>query len=175
MMPADLMSKKFMVLASPMERPEHLIRAALRAVDWKTEHGLAVQIGLEGAVDELNKIAAWLSEHRDENFTVIDDLENKRSSLLDSLKAESGAHYHTTPTMNGRVRLYREAPVFHFPILFLHVATMNRTEIVPVAKHIRAGTVLYGAAIACALVCEVAECEAQPLYFHGDKIAVRIA
>lgn len=155
-------------------RPEQLIRAALKAVDWKTEHGLAVQIGVEGAVDDLNKIAAWLSEERRETLTVVDDLKNKRSSLLDGLKAQSGAHYHTPPTMSGNVRLYREAPEFHFPILFLHVATMNRTEIVGVAKRIRAGTVLYGSASACALVCEVAECEAQPLYFHGDKIVVRL-
>lgn len=105
----------------------------------------------------------------------IDDLENSKSSLLDGLKAQAGAHYNAPPTVNGRVRMHKVAPELHFPILFLHVATMNRTEIEPVIGQVKAGTIVYGTADACSLTCEIAQCEAQPLYFHDDRVVVRIA
>ncbi len=157
------------------DRPDQLIRAAMLAVDWKTDYGLSVQLGIEGVVDDLNKIAGWLAEHRDMGMICIDDLENSKSSLLDNLKAQSGAHYHAPPTLNGRVRMYKTAPELHFPILFLHVATTNRAEIEPIMDQVREGTIVYGTAEACALVCEIAQCEAQPLYFHADRVVVRVA
>jgi hypothetical protein len=104
----------------------------------------------------------------------IDDLQNSRESLLDGLKAQTGAHYHTPPTMAGRVRMFKEAPELHFPILFLHAATAEKAELMPLIGSIQAGTVIYGETPACAAVLEAAQCEAQPLYFHEDRLAVRV-
>lgn len=144
------------------------------SADWKTEHGYAIQVGIEGAVEELNHIARWLLEHRDMEVMCIDNLENTKESLLDGLKSQNGAHYRAPPTVNGNVRIYAEVPELHFPILFLHAATSNHTELTALAGSIKFGAILYGTPEACSVVLEAAQCEAQPLYFHGDKIVVRV-
>lgn len=130
---------------------------------------------MEDHVDELNDIARWYAEHRDGEMIAVDPLKGLRTSILDGLKTQKGAHFKAPPTVNGRVRFYREAPKLHFPILFLHVATTERSEIEPFISKVKTGTVVYGTAEACAIVLEAAQSEAQPLYFHHDRIAVRIA
>ena len=78
--------------------------------------------------------------------------------------------------MNGRVRLYKTAPKLNFPILFLHVATTIANELLPILENIRPGTVVFGLRGSVAiLLAEMRECKAQPLYFHGDHVVVRIA
>ena len=151
-----------------------LIRASLLAVDWKDHFGLAVQVGIEGHVDDLNKIASWLYENRDMEITTIDNIEHVGGSFLDGLKSQVGAHYRVPPTMQGNVRLYDEAPVLHHPILFLHVASSNRADIEPIIDNVEPGTVILGSVDACRLVLEAAQCVAQPLYFHGEDIALRV-
>lgn len=108
------------------------------------------------------------------DIIAVDNLKHKGSSFLDGLKAQVGAHYHVPPTIQGNVRLYMEAPKLHNPILFLHVATSNPADIEPIAKHVEPGTVILGSVDACRNVLEAAQCEAQPLYFHGEDIALRV-
>lgn len=162
-------------MATMKERKSHLVRAALLSTDWKTDYGLAVQVGIEGAVDDLKHIAEWMSEHRHGEVIAIDDMENSKASLLDNLKHQTGAHYIAPPTVPGNVRMYKQAPELHFPILFLSVATTNLAEIKPVLSNLQTGTIMYGSAEACAMACEAAECKAQPLYFHDNRVVVRIA
>lgn len=160
--------------AQKRERKSQLIRASLLAVDWKSRFGHAVQIGVDQHVDDLNKIAFWLSENRDMEIIAVDDLKHKSGSFLDGLKAQVGAHYHTPPTMQGNVKLYDEAPAIHNPILFLHAASNSRADIEPMIEHVEPGTIVLGSVDACRVVLDVAQCHAQPLYFHGEDIALRV-
>jgi hypothetical protein len=160
--------------AQKRERKSQLIRASLLAVDWKTRFGHSVQIGIDGHVDDLNKIAFWLSENRDGEIIAVDDLKHKSGSFLDGLKAQVGAHYHVPPTMQGNVRLYPEAPALHNPILFLHAATSNSADIEPIIDNIEPGTIVLGSVDACRTVLDAAQCKAQPLYFHGEDLALRV-
>ena len=160
--------------AQKRERKSHLIRASLLAVDWKSRFGVCVQVGIENHVDDLNKVAKWLAENRDKEIITVDNVEHIGGSFLDGLKAQVGAHYHVPPTMQGNVRLYDEAPVLHHPILFLHVASSNVADIEPIIEHVEPGTIVLGSVDACRMVLETAQCEAQPLYFHGEDIALRV-
>ena len=160
--------------AEKRERKSQLIRASLLATDWKSRPGHAVQIGIEYHVDTLNTIAKWLYEHRDRNIIAVDNIEHVGGSFLDGLKAQVGAHYHVPPTMQGNIRLYDEAPALFDPILFLHVASSNRADIEPIADNIEPGTIILGSVDACRMVLETAQCEAQPLYFHGDDLSLRV-
>lgn len=106
----------------------------------------------------------------------IDDLTHAKSSLLDGLKSQQGAHFNAPPTMNGRVRLYKTAPKLHFPILFLHVATTIANELSSILENIRPGAVVFGLRESVAiLLTEMREYKAQPLYYHDDHVVVRIA
>jgi len=151
------------------------MRAALLATDWKTEYGIVVQVGVFERVDELNELAGWVSEHRRLDTIAYDPLEKLPTSLLDGLKKTDGASFTAPPSMNGRVKLTRDPPKLHFPILFLHAASMESVLYGPILDRVVTGTVVYGAASACAMVLEAAQCKAQPLYFHRDRIAVRIS
>lgn len=160
--------------AEKRERKSQLIRAALLATDWKSRFGFIVQIGVEDHVDDLNKIAFWVGEHRDREVIVVDDLKHKQDSFLDGLKAQEGAHYHVPPTMQGNVRLYVESPKLHDPVLFLHVASCNHADIEPIIENIEPGTIILGSTEACRMVLDAAQCKAQPLYFHGDYLSLRV-
>lgn len=160
--------------AQKRDKKDHLIRSALLATDWKSKLGHVVQIGIEDAVDDLNKIALWVHENRDREVWVIDNLKHSADSFLDGLKSQVGAHYHVPRTMQGNVRLYAEAPVLHNPILFLHVATSERAEIELLMDNVEPGTVVLGSVDACRIVLDVAQCKAQPLYFHGDDVSFRV-
>jgi hypothetical protein len=160
--------------AEKREKKTHLIRLSLLATDWKSRIGHVVQIGIEDVIDELNQIALWVGENRDRDVIAIDNLKHQKDSFLDGLKAQSGAHYHVPRTMQGNVRLFDEAPVLHDPILFLHVATSNRAEIEPVIDNVEPGTIVLGSVDACRIVLEAAQCKAQPLYFHGDDLSLRV-
>ena len=160
--------------AEKRERKSQLIRASLLATDWKSRFGFAVQIGIEGHVDDLNKIALWLGENRDKEIIAVDNLKHKKDSFLDGLKAQVGAHYHVPPTMQGNVRLYDEAPALFDPILFLHVASSNRADIEPIIDNVETGTVILGSVDACRMVLDAAQCKAQPLYFHGNDVSLRV-
>jgi len=153
-----------------------VIRQSLTRIDWKAEFGYAVQIGLDGAIEELNQIAGWMAERFDQETILIDDCKGDgKESILSGLKADVGTHYRVPPTINGKVKLYTEAPELHFPVHFLSVPTDAREGLDAVAKRIRKGSVIYGSPTACADVLEVAELAAQPLLYHGDVIAVRAA
>jgi hypothetical protein len=129
---------------------------------------------VEDAVDDLNKIALWVYENRDREVWVIDNLKHSRDSFLDGLKSQVGAHYHVPRTMQGNCRLYAEAPVLYDPILFLHVATSERAEIELFKDNIEPGCVFLGSIEACRHVLDTAQCKAQPLYFHGEHLALRV-
>ena len=160
--------------AEKKDRKSHLIRVSLLATDWKTRYGHVVQIGIEDAVDDLNKIALWVYENRDWNVIAVDNLQHKQDSFLDGLKSQTGAHYHVPATMQGNVRLYDEAPALFDPILFLHAASSNRAEIEPIIDNVEPGTIILGSVDACRMVLDAAQCKAQPLYFHGDDISLRV-
>lgn len=160
--------------AEKKDRKSQLIRQSLLSTDWKSRFGHVVQVGIEDAVDDLNKIALWVYENRDMNVTAIDNLKHQKDSFLDGLKSQVGAHYHVPATMQGNVRLYDEAPVLHDPILFLHVASSNRADIEPVIDNIEPGTIILGSVDACRIVLEAAQCKAQPLYFHGEFLSIRV-
>lgn len=160
--------------AEKREKKEHLIRSALLATDWKSKVGHVVQIGIENAVDDLNKIALWVYENRDRHVICVDNLKHKRDSFLDGLKAQVGEHYHVPRTMQGNVRLYVEAPELFDPILFLHVATSERAEIELFMDNVEAGCVVLGSVDACRVVLDAAQCKAQPLYYHEEFIALRV-
>ena len=160
--------------AEKRERKSQLIRASLLATDWKSRHGHAVQVGIEGHVDTLNTMAKWLYETREKEIIAIDNVEHVGGSFLDGLKAQVGAHYHVPPTMQGNIRLYVEAPALFDPILFLHVASSNIADIEPIIDGIEPGTIILGSVEACRMVLEAAQGTAQPLYFHGDDLSLRV-
>ena len=167
----------FQMEATRQESQQKLIRSALRATDWKTEHGLTIQYGIDKAVTLLNYIAGWMAEHRDGDVLGIDPFDGHRHSFLDSLKQHKTKVLRTPPTMHGRVKLYSAIPALNSPVLFLHLVRAEDTEITPILEKIRKGSVVVGSAEACARVLEKTESRGQPLYFVKDRdcIAIRIA
>jgi hypothetical protein len=152
------------------------LRKALQATNWKGEHGHCLQIGLEGAVDDLNEIASWCAEHRDRDVDLVDGFHGFRESILDGMKAQVGVHYKAPPTIQGRVRMFRVGDfTLNFPVLFLHVATTRLDDVSFVVDGIKTGTVIFGNVEAVAQILDLANQEAQPLYRTDGCIAVRIA
>lgn len=158
-----------------MTRKAQVIRKALQATDWKTEHGYCLQIGIDGHVDDVNQIAEWAAEHRDFDTFVVDSMRGCEKSVLDGLKNQVGAHFKAPPTMHGRCKIYPERMELHFPVLFLHVATEVEDDVDFVLDGINTGTVIFGSFAACTMLLELANREGQPLYYAGEHIAIRIA
>lgn len=159
--------------AVKMETPKTLIRAALKRVSWKTEHGLVVQLGIEGSVPDINAISSWLVENFDQDVILIDDCRQQGGSFLDGLKPQVGEHYNVPPTLSGRVRLYEKPPELKFPIHFLSVPTDERYGLKEILPNIQSGTMIFGAADACGDVLEKAELSGEIIYYCGGMLAVR--
>jgi hypothetical protein len=150
----------------------------MKRVEWKTSYGIAVHIGIEGAIPEINEIAGWLNERFSQNLFLIDS-GVKKDSLL---KSVAGSVYRTPPSVKGDVKLYVDAQELldeHgkliFPVHYLSVPTDARDGLAAIATGIRPGTMIFGSADACADVLEAASLSAQPIFYCGGMLAVRAA
>lgn len=146
----------------------------MKRIEWKVDHGLAVQIGITGAIDTITEIAGWLNERFSQSVILLDDFKGK-ASVLSSLKSQVGDHYRVPPTIKGDVKMYPQMPEGNLPIHFLSVPTDARFELETVARRLHPGSIIYGSPDACADVLEAAELAAQPIFYCGGMLAVRAA
>jgi len=150
----------------------------MKRIDWKAEYGVAIHIGIEGAIPAINEISGWLNERFGQALILIDS-GVKKDSILKSI---AGSVYRTPPSVKGNVKLYvdtkellNEKGKLSFPVHFLSVPTDARDGLADIVTGVSGGTVIFGSADACADVLEAASLSAQPLFYCGGMLAVRAA
>lgn len=155
-----------------------LIRETLKRIEWKTDYGIAVHVGIEGSIPRINEISGWLNERFGHSLRLLDD-GIKEDSIL---KSVAGSVYRTPPSVRGDVRLHTDAQELldekgeaQFPFHFLSVPQGAGEALAGISKGVKQGTMIFGTPDACADVLEAASLSAQPIFYCGGMLAVRAA